>query len=117
LRPFTLPAGVCRACFSMDTVNKHNDFVQEYKQEFENDLNPESRNFPSTLAELTEKLKAWKTILQRNVEERLPSVMKLEEESRALREFHVLDVEVPGQYLNDQVRFTFFESAASLFFA
>jgi transformation/transcription domain-associated protein len=88
----------------MDTVNKHNDFVQEYKQEFENDLNPESRNFPSTLAELTEKLKAWKTILQRNVEERLPSVMKLEEESRALREFHVLDVEVPGQYLNDQVR-------------
>lgn len=42
--------------------------------------------------------------MQRNVEERLPSVMKLEEESRALREFHVLDVEVPGQYLNDQVR-------------
>lgn len=38
------------------------------------------------------------------MEERLPSVMKLEEESRALREFHVLDVEVPGQYLNDQVR-------------
>lgn len=48
----------------MDTVNKHNDFVQEYKQEFENDLNPDSRNFPATLAELTEKLKAWKTILQ-----------------------------------------------------
>jgi hypothetical protein len=27
----------------------------------------------------------------------------LEEESRSLREFHVLDIEVPGQYFNDQV--------------
>ncbi len=41
--------------------------------------------------------------LQSNVEDRLPAVLKLEEESRSLREFHVLDIEVPGQYFNDQV--------------
>lgn len=40
---------------------------------------------------------------QSNVEDRLPAVLKLEEESRSLREFHVLDIEVPGQYFNDQV--------------
>lgn len=38
------------------------------------------------------------------MEDRLPAVLKLEEESRSLREFHVLDIEVPGQYFNDQVK-------------
>uniref|UniRef100_A0A7I4F837 Non-specific serine/threonine protein kinase n=1 Tax=Physcomitrium patens TaxID=3218 RepID=A0A7I4F837_PHYPA len=96
-------AGVCRACFSVDTINKHVDFVTEYKREFERDLDPDSAStFPATLAELTEKLKTWKGVLQSNVEDRLPAVLKLEEESRSLREFHVLDIEVPGQYFNDQ---------------
>lgn len=58
-------AGVCRACFSVDTINKHVEFVNEYKREFERDLDPESANtFPATLAELTEKLKTWKGVLQ-----------------------------------------------------
>lgn len=97
-------AGVCRACFSTDTVTKHQDFVQEYKKDFEKDLDPESTGtFPATLAELTERLKHWKGVLQGNVEDRLPAVLKLEEESVQLREFHVLDIEVPGQYFNDQV--------------
>lgn len=96
-------AGVCRACFSTDTVTKHQDFVQEYKKDFEKDLDPESTGtFPATLAELTERLKHWKGVLQGNVEDRLPAVLKLEEESVQLREFHVLDIEVPGQYFNDQ---------------
>lgn len=45
-------------------------------------------------------------LFQSNVEDRLPAVLKLEEESRQLREFHVLDIEVPGQYFNDQVILT-----------
>lgn len=58
-------AGVCRACFSVDTITKHVDFVNEYKREFERDLDPDSANtFPATLAELTEKLKTWKGVLQ-----------------------------------------------------
>lgn len=96
-------SGVCRACFSADTVNKHVEFVNEYKRDFERDLDPESTStFPATLSDLTERLKHWKNVLQSNVEDRFPAVLKLEEESRALREFHVVDVEVPGQYFADQ---------------
>lgn len=97
-------SGVCRACFSADAVNKHVEFVREYKQDFERDLDPESiATFPATLADLTERLKHWKNILQSNVEDRFPAVLKLEDESRVLRDFHVVDVEVPGQYFADQV--------------
>lgn len=97
-------SGVCRACFSADAVNKHVEFVREYKQDFERDLDPESTStFPATLADLTERLKHWKNILQSNVEDRFPAVLKLEDESRVLRDFHVVDVEVPGQYFADQV--------------
>ncbi|KAG8383733.1 hypothetical protein BUALT_Bualt04G0044600 [Buddleja alternifolia] len=96
-------SGVCRACFSADAVNKHVEFVREYKQDFERDLDPESTaTFPATLADLTEQLKHWKNILQSNVEDRFPAVLKLEDESRVLRDFHVVDVEVPGQYFADQ---------------
>lgn len=96
-------SGVCRACFSADAVTKHVDFVREYKQDFERDLDPESTTtFPATLSDLTERLKRWKNILQSNVEDRFPAVLKLEEESRVLRDFHVVDVEIPGQYFSDQ---------------
>ncbi|XP_072974683.1 uncharacterized protein [Typha angustifolia] len=96
-------SGVCRACFSPDAVTKHVDFVKEYKQDFERDLDPESTaTFPATLSELTERLKHWKNVLQSNVEDRFPAVLKLEEESKVLRDFHVVDVEVPGQYFTDQ---------------
>ncbi|XP_059293060.1 uncharacterized protein LOC132046449 isoform X1 [Lycium ferocissimum] len=96
-------SGVCRACFSADAVNKHVDFVREYKQDFERDLDPDSAaTFPATLSDLTERLKHWKNVLQSNVEDRFPAVLKLEDESRVLRDFHVVDVEVPGQYFTDQ---------------
>ncbi|GMH24561.1 hypothetical protein Nepgr_026404 [Nepenthes gracilis] len=96
-------SGVCRACFSAEAVNKHVEFVREYKQDFERDLDPEiTSTFPATLSELTERLKHWKNVLQSNVEDRFPAVLKLEEESKVLRDFHVVDVEVPGQYFTDQ---------------
>lgn len=95
-------SGVCRACFSADAINKHVDFVKEYKHDFERDLDPDSTNFPATLADLTERLKHWKNVLQSNLEDRFPAVLKLEEESKALRDFHVVDVELPGQYFTDQ---------------
>ncbi|KAK3127876.1 hypothetical protein QOZ80_7AG0579590 [Eleusine coracana subsp. coracana] len=76
---------------------------EEYKQDFERDLDPESATtFPATLAELTERLKHWKNVLQSNVEDRFPAVLKLEEESKTLRDFHVVDIELPGQYFTDQ---------------
>ncbi|XP_024004594.1 transformation/transcription domain-associated protein isoform X2 [Eutrema salsugineum] len=95
-------SGVCRACFSADAVTKHVEFVREYKQDFEHGLDPESKSFPGTLAELTKKLKEWKHILQSNVEDRFPAVLRLEDESKVLRDFNVVDVEIPGQYFADQ---------------
>ncbi|KAJ0977282.1 hypothetical protein J5N97_012756 [Dioscorea zingiberensis] len=89
-------------CYT-DAVNKHVDFVREYKQDFERDLDPESTaTFPATLSDLTERLKHWKNVLQSNVEDRFPPVLKLEEESKVLRDFHAVDVEIPGQYFTDQ---------------
>lgn len=108
-------SGVCRACFSADAVNKHVDFVREYKLDFERDLDPESTTtFPATLSELTERLKHWKNVLQSNVEDRFPAVLKLEEESRVLRDFHVVDVEIPGQYFSDQVIVSVFSHLLNL---
>lgn len=95
---------IYRACFSADSTNKHNDFVKKYKQKFEHDLNPESTStFPASLRELIERLKHWKNVVQTNMEERLPAVLKLEEESKVLSDFHFIDVEIPGQYFIDQV--------------
>eukprot|EP00898_Chlorokybus_atmophyticus_P003741 jgi/Chlat1/4368/Chrsp29S04524 len=92
---------VCMACFSSDSVSKHGDFVNEYKRDFESDLNPESATFPATLGALTERLKYWKGVLQTNVEDRLPAALRLEDESKLLRECNVMEVEIPGQYYSD----------------
>ncbi|GKC40879.1 transformation/transcription domain-associated protein-like protein isoform X2 [Tanacetum coccineum] len=48
-----------------DAVNKHVEFVKEYKQDFEHHLDPESTaTFPTTLYDLTETLKHWKTFFR-----------------------------------------------------
>lgn len=78
--------------------------MREYKQDFQHDLDPESTDtFPTTLFELTERLKRWRNVIKSNVEDRSPAVLKLEDESRVLRDLNVIDVEVPGQYFTDQV--------------
>ncbi len=56
--------GVCKACFSSDTVNRHSRSskaavatIADYKDRFIHDLNPEAPGFPSTLGDLATKLK------------------------------------------------------------
>ena len=56
--------GVCKACFSNDTVNRHSRnskasvvTIADYKDRFIHDLNPEAPGFPSTLGDLATKLK------------------------------------------------------------
>ncbi|GFS36221.1 phosphatidylinositol 3- and 4-kinase family protein with FAT domain-containing protein [Actinidia rufa] len=52
--------------------------VIKYKQNFERDLDHESTaTFPATLSELTERFMHWKNVLQSNVEDRFPAVLKL----------------------------------------
>ena len=104
--------GVCRACFSQDTVAKHKSFVDEYKENFVADLQPytssdvngetvANEKFPRTLQELINRLKEWRELLQNNVEDNLPSTLRLEDESIALLEMVFLDVEIPGQYMGE----------------
>ncbi|KAK1363493.1 Histone acetyltransferase SAGA, TRRAP/TRA1 component, PI-3 kinase superfamily [Heracleum sosnowskyi] len=91
------------SCFAADSTNKHVDFVKKYKQKFDCDLDPESTaTFPASLCELIKRLKQWKNVVQTNMEEQLPAVLKLEEESKVLSDFHLIDVEIPGQYFVDQ---------------
>ena len=93
--------GVCRACFSADTSTKHTEFVAEYKADYERDLDPEQPTFPTALHELIERLKRWKRQLQSDVEDRLPTTLRLEDESPALRGMRFAEVEVPGQHNGD----------------
>ncbi|KAJ0977267.1 hypothetical protein J5N97_012741 [Dioscorea zingiberensis] len=92
-------------CYKYPTATTA-EVPQSLKKElsdFERDLDPESTaTFPATLSDLTERLKHWKNVLQSNVEDRFPPVLKLEEESKVLRDFHAVDVEIPGQYFTDQ---------------
>lgn len=97
-------SNIRRVCFSADSTNKHVDFVKKYKQKFERDLDPESTaTFPASLCELIKRLMQWKNVVQTDMEEQLPAVLKLEEESKVLSDFHLIDVEIPGQYFIDQV--------------
>jgi len=94
--------GVCRACFSADTSAKHADFVAEYKAEYERDLDPEQPTFPKQLSELIDRLKRWKKALQADVEDCLPTTLRLEDESPALRGVRFVEVEVPGQHSGEE---------------
>ncbi|KAL0051806.1 hypothetical protein WJX82_002492 [Trebouxia sp. C0006] len=99
--------GVCKACFSSDTVNRHSRSsraavatIADYKDRFIHDLNPEAPGFPSTLGDLATKLKAWKDLLQNTVEDSMPAALSLEHESPVLHEQSLVDIEMPGQYMN-----------------
>ena len=118
-------SSICKACFSVDSSSKHSSFLQQYKTDFLRDLDPNFREdgaaapspegkggaagaqppapqasatFPASLGNLIKCLKRWKKLLEGHIEERLPSSLKLEDESRALQEMPLNDIEMPGQY-------------------
>ena len=89
-------SGVCRACFSPETVAKHPDFVAAHKARFVHDLDPDASTFPQTMAALTDALRNWRALLASAVEERYPGVLRLEDESPVLRDFRPAEVDLPG---------------------
>jgi transformation/transcription domain-associated protein len=89
-------SGVCRACFSPETVAKHPDFVAAHKARFEHDLDPDASTFPQTMATLTDALRSWRTLLASAVEERYPGALRLEDESPVLRDLRPAEIELPG---------------------
>lgn len=78
-------AGVCKACFNSDTASRHGRIVGQYKRDFQEDLSPAGSHFPRTLGELAGHLKKWKATLQSSVEDLIPPVLRLEDESRNLQ--------------------------------
>lgn len=85
---FGLAPGVCRACFSNDSVQKHGRMVVEYRDQFVKDLNPDSSNganFATSLGELISRLKSWKATLQSTIEDAMLPSLRLEDESRTLQ--------------------------------
>ena len=92
--------GVCKACFSPEQISKHSWEMKKHRDSFLRDLDPDSPSFPLTLGELVERLKGWKSTLQRSVEDYMPSLVKLEQESKLLQDLSPLDIEIPGQYLD-----------------
>ena len=78
-------AGICKVCFSDDNVSKHGHGVSQYREQFLADLNPTEPGFPTTLGDLAARLKAWRNTLLATVEDSMPPVLRLEEESRTLQ--------------------------------
>ena len=76
--------------------------MKEYKSQYEQDLDPESKSakdtFPKTLEQLIQKLKKWKRKLSEDVERRVPNCLRLEDELPKLRDVQFREVEVPGSH-------------------
>eukprot|EP00963_Diacronema_lutheri_P006687 scaffold587_cov339-Pavlova_lutheri.AAC.11 len=94
-------AGVCKACFSSETVSKHAQFYEHYREAFLKALDPGKDLFPVHVQELIRRLKVWVHILHYNIEQKVSSPLMLENESPALLELHPMEIEMPGQYLGD----------------
>ncbi|TDH64928.1 uncharacterized protein CCR75_008854 [Bremia lactucae] len=107
-------ARVCRKLFVLlpHQINeKHEAFVNEYKHAFERDFTPfrEDEVQPqvesaTTLYEIMDRLKRWKSLLQMRVKKvgkRNAAKLYLEECSRHLMELSSSNIEVPGQYVSD----------------
>ncbi|KAL6746236.1 hypothetical protein V8C86DRAFT_2445362, partial [Haematococcus lacustris] len=98
-------AGVCKACFQDSSGaagagqrSSRSGVTMAMREEFVKDMNPDSAGFPPTLGGLMEHLKAWRARLLSELEERIPSLLRLEDEAPGLRELPLVDVEMPGMY-------------------
>jgi phosphatidylinositol kinase/protein kinase (PI-3 family) len=108
-------AQICKACFSKETVTKHEAFVKQYKDDFWKDLNPDEEqpkdakeskpnpNFPKSLGELTQSLKVWKARLENSIAKKGCNVLKLEKESTALQHMVFENIEIPGYRQSRQI--------------
>jgi transformation/transcription domain-associated protein len=64
---------------------RHGRMMGEYKDQFVKDLDPASPGWPSTLGELSSRLKTWRATLQSTMEDSMPPYLRLEDEARHLQ--------------------------------
>ncbi|UIZ26478.1 hypothetical protein KXD40_001859 [Peronospora effusa] len=107
-------ARVCRKLFVLLPHQKnenHEAFVEEFKDAFERDFTPlgnddapQQDKSATTLYEIMNRLKRWKSLLQLRVKKagkRNAGKLYLERCSRHLIELSSSNMEVPGQYVSD----------------
>ncbi|KAL8008147.1 putative transcription-associated protein [Plasmopara halstedii] len=107
-------ARVCRKLFVLlphQKNEKHEAFVDEFKDVFERDFSPyedgvepDHTDQTTTLCEIMNRLKRWKSLLQlrvKKVGKRNAAKLYLEQCSRHLMELSSSNMEVPGQYVSD----------------
>ncbi|KUF75766.1 Phosphatidylinositol kinase (PIK-L3) [Phytophthora nicotianae] len=106
-------ARVCRKLFVLQPHQKnekHEAFVEEFKAAFERDFTPledddaQHVGAATTLYEIMNRLKRWKSLLQLHVKKvgkRNAGKLYLEQCSRHLMELSSSNMEVPGQYVSD----------------
>ncbi|KAG6609753.1 Phosphatidylinositol kinase (PIK-L3) [Phytophthora cinnamomi] len=107
-------ARVCRKLFVLlphQKNEKHEAFVAEFKDAFERDFTPlagddeqQQDGVATTLYEIMNRLKRWKSLLQlrvKKVGKRNAGRLYLEQCSRHLMELSSSNMEVPGQYVSD----------------
>ncbi|KAE8910303.1 hypothetical protein PF005_g1396 [Phytophthora fragariae] len=107
-------ARVCRKLFVLlphQKNEKHEAFVLEFKGVFERDFTPladdemqQQDGAATTLYEIMNRLKRWKSLLQlrvKKVGKRNAGKLYLEQCSRHLMELSSSNMEVPGQYVSD----------------
>lgn len=90
---------MCRACFTESSSRPNSSSVQrDLRDSFVRHLNPEADTFPKTLGELTDRLKSWRNMLSRFLDENMPTHLQLYAESKTLQEMNLSGIEMPGQH-------------------
>ena len=98
-------SSVCKACLGNSAPaaaaatpsTAPSQAAGNYQLQFAHDLDPESPDAPATLAELNEKLKGWRVMLEAMIEQQYPSRLRTEVEAHGLFEISLEEVELPLQ--------------------
>lgn len=88
--------GICQACFQDSRSNSSQ--LRELKESFLQQFCPSSEAFPSTIGELTDRLKMWRNRLHRYLEDQVPSKLQLHREKPNLQDLNLYGIEMPCQY-------------------
>lgn len=75
-------------------------WLMSIKDSFDRDFDPTDarKQFPATIGEVIEKLKWWRAFIAKMVDDRFPTVLRLEDECPLLHEMALGDIEMPGTY-------------------
>ncbi|XRB06256.1 transformation/transcription domain-associated protein [Pycnococcus provasolii] len=98
--------GICDVIFNDERTSASRRFNARYRERFENDLLPRDssgnpkESFPTTLDELTSRLKWWRTTLRADVDWLFPHDLMLEREAPNLAAMQPQFLDMPSNLVN-----------------